>query len=173
MGYLVRLHSHPEAWLPFNSQTAVETELDLLIRHKLESVSGRGSDPLLCLQAYTLLSLYSAQKEDIHSCQEFLVKASNIVVHHAATLGLQDASADTWCPKLDASYLSPHNVADEARAAFSQMIYLDIECGLILNLPSVIDPGLLENFRLQVVRPPSLRRAHLIIIFAGYALDRH
>ncbi|KAJ7909161.1 hypothetical protein B0H13DRAFT_2014768 [Mycena leptocephala] len=138
MGYLVRLHSHPEAWLPFNSQTAVETELDLLIRHKLESVSGRGSDPLLCLQAYTLLSLYSAQKEDIHSCQEFLVKASNIVVHHAATLGLQDASADTWCPKLDAS------------AAFSQMIYLDIECGLILNLPSVIDPGLLENFRLQV-----------------------
>ncbi|KAF7336930.1 hypothetical protein MVEN_02129400 [Mycena venus] len=142
MGHLVRLHSHPEAWLPFNTQTVAEAELDQPIRDKLESASGLGTDPLLCLQAYTLLSQYSAQKEDIRNCQEFLVKASNIAIHHAATLGLEDSPACAWSPKFDSSYLSPHNTSDEARAAFSQMIYLDIQYGLILNLPSVIDPGL-------------------------------
>ncbi|KAJ6561933.1 hypothetical protein B0H19DRAFT_1143066 [Mycena capillaripes] len=146
MGYVVKLHSHPEVWLPFNGQTTAEAELEFLIRNRLENASGLKSDLLLCLQAYTLLALYSAQKEDIRSCQGYLRKASDMIVLHAATLGLH-APASFWCPKFDASYLSPHSVEDEARAAFSQMVYLDLECILVLNLPSIIDPELVEKFR--------------------------
>ncbi|KAJ7679137.1 hypothetical protein DFH06DRAFT_505709 [Mycena polygramma] len=146
MGYLVRIHSHPEAWLPFNTQTAAESELDFLIRSALDSP---GADPLLRLQGYTTLCLYSAQKEDIHSCQEFLVKASDVVLHRAAALGLDDEAATNLMsyPQFDASYLSPQSLADEGRAAFAQMFFLDMTCRLILNLPSAIDPALIEKFR--------------------------
>ncbi|KAJ6507792.1 hypothetical protein C8R47DRAFT_58378 [Mycena vitilis] len=147
MGYLVRVHSHPEAWLPFNTQTAAESELDFLIRSALENP---GADPLLRLQGYTALCLYSAQKEDIRSCQEFLVKASDVALHRAAALGLDgDATAANLMsyPQFDASYLSPQSVADEGRAAFAQMFFLDMTCRLILNLPSAIDPALIEKFR--------------------------
>ncbi|KAF8176613.1 hypothetical protein K438DRAFT_70253 [Mycena galopus ATCC 62051] len=141
------LHSQPQGWLTSNTQTATEAELDRFIRNKLESASALGTDPLLCLQAFTLLSLYFAQKEDTHSCQESLVKANNIAVHHAATLGLEDDPTDVWCPQFDASYLSPHTVSGEVRAAFSFLVYTDIQRGLILDLPSILDPGLMEKFR--------------------------
>ncbi|KAJ6512798.1 hypothetical protein C8R45DRAFT_961423 [Mycena sanguinolenta] len=140
------IHSHPEAWLPVNTQTEAEAELERSIRDKLDSVSP-GTDPLVCLQAYTLLSLYFAQKEDMRNCQEFLVKANDIAVYNAAALGLGDTPTDVWCPQFDASYLSPHGINGEVRAVFSQMIYLDIQRGLILNLPSVIDTRLVEKFR--------------------------
>ncbi|KAJ7238559.1 hypothetical protein B0H12DRAFT_90393 [Mycena haematopus] len=143
MGYL---HSPPEAWLPFDTQTNAEAELKRSIREKLESAAP-GTDPLLRLQAYTLLSLYFAQKDDMCSCQEFLIKANNVAVYNTATLGLGDTPTDVWCPQFDASYLAPHNIIGEVRAVFSQMIYLDIQRGLILNFPSVVDPGLVEKFR--------------------------
>ncbi|KAJ7143296.1 hypothetical protein C8R43DRAFT_571516 [Mycena crocata] len=147
LGYLLKSHSHPDIWVSFDGQTEPETKLDSLIRDKLEGVAGPPPDPLLCLQAYTLLCLYSAHKEDISGAQEYVLKASNIVVHHAATLGLEDAPALEWCPMFDASYLSPHSVAEEIRAVFSQLIYLDA-CGtLFFHLDSNIDPGLLEKFR--------------------------
>ncbi|KAK7033455.1 hypothetical protein R3P38DRAFT_3504461 [Favolaschia claudopus] len=136
MGYLVKSNSPPEAWVPFGLPAATEAELERLVCSKLESPSGRGMEPLLRLQVCTLLSLYFAQKEDMRIAQEFLGTASNIVVQHSVALGLEHPLADVWSPTFDISYLAPHGVSDEARAAFSQMIYLDIQYGLIFKLPS-------------------------------------
>lgn len=145
LGHLVRHHSHTKARVPLNTQTVAEAELACFIRNELNSASALGTNPLLCLQAYTLLSFYFAQKEDIRSCQEFLAMANDTAIRHAAAFGLEDT--DVRCPQFDPSYLSPRSVADEARAAFSQMIYLDIQHALVLNLPSVVDYGLVETFR--------------------------
>ncbi|KAJ7757770.1 hypothetical protein DFH07DRAFT_819280 [Mycena maculata] len=147
LGYLLRYHSHPDGWVSCNGQTPMEADLDIMIRTKLKGTPGVPPDPLLCLQAYTLLSLYSTQKEDLCGAQGFLRKAGDIVLHHAATLGLEDAPVLDWCPKFDASYLSPQSAAEEVRAAFSQLIYLDIAGSSILELPSILDPALLEQFR--------------------------
>ncbi|KAJ7094313.1 hypothetical protein C8R44DRAFT_384053 [Mycena epipterygia] len=151
LGYQLRYQSYPDTWLSTNGQTAAELELYRLIRDKLEGAPGLLLDPLLCLQTYTLLCLYAAGKEDIIGVQEFLLKASNIFVNHAATLGLEDAPALDGFPKFDTSYLSPHNVAEEVRAVFSQLIFLDFAYCLVLKLPSVIDPRLVEKFRRLVV----------------------
>ncbi|KAJ7168569.1 hypothetical protein C8R46DRAFT_1092072 [Mycena filopes] len=146
LGHLYRVHSHPDGWLPFNSQTTAEAELDRLIREDLEG-SAPVLDPLLRLQSYVLLSAYSAQKEDIRGFQRQLARASGILVQHEATLGLEDIQALDWSPQFDVSYLSPHTVAEEARAVFSQMIIFDIAGSLVLNVPSVLDPRLVEKFR--------------------------
>ncbi|KAJ7024786.1 hypothetical protein C8F04DRAFT_483421 [Mycena alexandri] len=147
LGYLQRVHSHPEGWLSFNGQTTAEADLDGVIRDTLEGSSGLKLDPLLQLQCYALLSIYSAQKEDICGFQRQLAKAGSILVHHAETLGLADTQAVDWSPQFDTSYLSPHSVVEETRAVFSQIIFLDIASVMIINLPSVIDPALLEKFR--------------------------
>ncbi|KAJ7472843.1 hypothetical protein FB451DRAFT_1558971 [Mycena latifolia] len=151
MGYLVHHHLHPEGWLSNNSQTTAEAELYLSICDKLEGAPDLVLDPLLCLQAYTVLVLYCVQKEDIRGGEEFLVKASKVVGRHAATLGLEDALALDWCPVFDESYLSPRSVAEEVRAAFSQIIYLDACCRVILRSELVIPPRQLETFRQLVV----------------------
>ncbi|KAJ6545053.1 hypothetical protein DFH09DRAFT_659124 [Mycena vulgaris] len=147
LGYLLRTHSHPDVWLSTNCQTTAEAELYLSIRDQLDGVPGLVPDPLLCLQSYMLLAVYCAQKEDLCGAQEFLLKASNMVVHHAATLGLEDAPALDWCPKFDDSYLSPRSVTEEVRAVFSHLIYISFSGSVVLGLESVIDPGLVEMFR--------------------------
>lgn len=162
LGYLLRYQSHPDGWISFNGQMPMEAELDRLIRNKLEDVPGVVQDPLLCLQAYTMLSLYSMQKEDICGFQEVLGKASDIFLHHATTLGLEDAPVLEWCPMFDASYLSPRSTAEEVRSVFSLFICIDVAGALILNIPSLIDPGVLEKFRRLAVSPSfaSLLNAH-------------
>ncbi|KAJ7472793.1 hypothetical protein FB451DRAFT_1367660 [Mycena latifolia] len=147
MGYLIHHHSHPEAWLSTNSQTTAEAELYLSICDKLEGAPGLAPDPLLCLQAYTLLVLYCAQKEDLRGILDFIKKGSDLVLRHAATLGLEDSPALEWCPQFDDSYLSPRSVAEEVRAAFSHLIYVDAASRVVLNVDSAVDPGLVEKFR--------------------------
>lgn len=153
MGALIHHHLHPEAWLSKNSQTTTEAELYLSICDKLDVVNGLIPNPLLCLQVYTLLVLYCAQKEDICGVQTFVRKAGDVAVRHATTLGLEDAPELDWCFKLDDSYLSPRCLAEEVRAAFYHVIYVDSACRVVLNLDSIIDPGLVEKFhRLAVSR---------------------
>ncbi|KAJ7471559.1 hypothetical protein B0H11DRAFT_1372455 [Mycena galericulata] len=147
MGYLVRHHSHPDGWISLGTQASIEADLALTIRDKLDGAQGTVPDPLVCLQAYTMLALYYAQKEDISGLQDSVKKANDIVHHHAATLGLEDAPVLDWSPMFDASYLSPRNVAEEVRAAFSMLLWIDIAGSLTLNFPSLIDPRQLETFR--------------------------
>ncbi|KAJ7755482.1 hypothetical protein B0H16DRAFT_715617 [Mycena metata] len=147
LGHLQRVHSHPEGWLSFNAQTTAEAEVDAVIRDTLEGPSGSKLDPLVRLQSYALLSVYSAQKEDIRGFQRQLAKAGSILLQHAETLGLADTQAVDWSPQFDTSYLSPHSVVEETRAVFSQIIFLNLASVMLPKVPSVIDPALIEKFR--------------------------
>ncbi|KAJ7707332.1 hypothetical protein B0H17DRAFT_1174450 [Mycena rosella] len=156
LGYLIKNHSYSEAWLSANCQTTAEAELYVLIRDQLDGVSGLAPDPLVCLQACTLLVMYCCWKEDILGAQEFLLRASNLFVLHAATLDLEDASAVEWCPQFDISYLSPRSVAAEVRAAFCHVVYLELIGTVAFDLDPIIDPGLMEKFRRLAASPSFL-----------------
>ncbi|KAF7329433.1 Zn(2)-C6 fungal-type domain-containing protein [Mycena kentingensis (nom. inval.)] len=155
LGYILRYQAHPDGWLSFNTQSAAELELDLRIRDALSGSSGPPPDPLTTLQVYALLATYYMQKEDICGAQEVLAKAGNLLVLHSATLGLHDSSASPasrsppreWSPQFDASYLSPHTHTEEVRAALAQIVAFDIGAQLVVQLPSSLDPELVERFR--------------------------
>ncbi|KAJ7193922.1 hypothetical protein GGX14DRAFT_576775 [Mycena pura] len=157
LGYILRYHPHQDGWLSFNSHTAAELELDVRVRDALER--GAGPAPLVALQTCSLLSLYYALKEDVCGCQEFLVKASGVVLRHAAAFGLglarPEPAALELSPKFDASYLSPRTEAEETRAALAQLVYLDILAILLFQFPSSIDPQVVAAFRRLASEHPS------------------
>ncbi|KAJ7067275.1 hypothetical protein C8F01DRAFT_1018913 [Mycena amicta] len=152
LGYVQRYQAHPDGWLSFNSQSAAEVELEVLVRDALDDP--QGIDPLTTLQIYMVLAVYYCQKEDICAGQECLVKASNLLAHPSPSLGLDadfcsvfNNSNDAKFDSSSSSPLAPHTHAEEVRAALAQVIYMDLGAQLVVNLPSSLDPALVDGFR--------------------------
>ncbi|KAJ7278855.1 hypothetical protein C8J57DRAFT_1304738 [Mycena rebaudengoi] len=147
LGYLLANHSHEETWVYFQGQTDAEAEQAAAILDFLEGTPSLVPDPLTSLQAYTMLAIYCAQKVDLEGFRYLLAKAGEVVVEHQAALGLDDPPELDRCPQLDGSQFSPNGPAQEARAAFSHVIYMDICRRILLKLPPTINPSLQPKFR--------------------------
>ncbi|KAJ7285338.1 hypothetical protein C8J57DRAFT_1291213 [Mycena rebaudengoi] len=138
LGYLLSDSS------PKGGPAEAAAERSRLVLGTLEGLYGPIPDPLICLQAYTLLVLYCVRTKDMRGTEKYILKAGSVVVRHNAALGLDDTTDADCLPELGASYLSPRS---EARAAFSQLIYLDVAQSLVLKVPGVLDPVLVAKFR--------------------------
>ncbi|KAJ6610527.1 hypothetical protein B0H10DRAFT_408277 [Mycena sp. CBHHK59/15] len=147
MGYHLAAHSHPEAWIHFAGQTEAEAQEGVTVLNLLEGRPDGVSEPVTRLQVYTFLAVYCAQKGDIFSFHEFIRKAGDAAAQNYVALGLDDVSASDRRPGSRPLSFFPRSTAQEARAAFSHLIYVDLGSRVILKLPSLIDPGLLPNFR--------------------------
>ncbi|KAJ6608017.1 hypothetical protein B0H10DRAFT_2439264 [Mycena sp. CBHHK59/15] len=145
MGYHLSTHAHREAWIYSKGQTEAEGGQGVALLDLLEGITGASPDPVTRLQAYTFLAVYWAQKDNFFASQEFLRRAGDAATQ--SCVALDDIPPSNLLLDSVAWYFSPQNTAQEARAAFSHLIFVDVAGRIIFNLPSMIDPGLLSNFR--------------------------
>ncbi|KAJ7642322.1 hypothetical protein DFH06DRAFT_607761 [Mycena polygramma] len=100
-------------------------------------------DRTTAMQVYNLLGGYYAIKGDLPMFTQLFQKAGAIVLENSAVLGLDDTLL------LDPDPVSgcPQGLAQEARSAFSAMIFLELTVILVLKSPPVLDVSLLTKFR--------------------------
>ncbi|KAJ7042070.1 hypothetical protein C8F04DRAFT_1297544 [Mycena alexandri] len=141
-------------------QRGDEVEQMRLILGALAAMSGPPPDPLTTIIAYLGLSSYFFHKNDFHRGQEFWTLASDTVLKHdldlALTVPIVENETTTYS-------LHPLTDASELRSAFSNLIFLALDVELVLAVPPIIKPRLLDQFDLlmdtQVVNNADLNFA--------------
>lgn len=152
MGYMIAHHLQHNFWLPLPGQSEGETEQDRLGLVALEQFD-LDPHPIAFLQTAGLLSLYYSNKGEIVRGMDIFAKANKMALDHNLDVYVLEPP-----PPDEAAHvgfkLAPATEKAEIQAAVSQLVYLDLSFGLVLNLPSVVDPRLYACFNTLIVRPP-------------------
>ncbi|KAJ6483660.1 hypothetical protein DFH09DRAFT_1292022 [Mycena vulgaris] len=157
MGYMLARHLKRNTWLHLPGQSEREAEQTRLTLAALQDLRVAAC-PLAYLQTASLLTLYFFSKDDIARSRGILRKAGELVRDHhldAAMLAAEaPAGADTSTDAKQTGFKARVTTkATEAQAVLAHLVYLDVAFTIILKLPSIIDPQLLENFKDLISRP--------------------
>ncbi|KAJ7616316.1 hypothetical protein DFH06DRAFT_109659 [Mycena polygramma] len=104
-------------------------------------------DPTTSIQIYNLLGGYYAVEADLPMFTQLLERLSALVLHNRSILGLDDGLVLDPASQVDPTSCYPQGFAQEARSAFSAMIFLQLTAILVLKSPLIIDSSLLTTFR--------------------------
>ncbi|KAJ7078673.1 hypothetical protein C8R44DRAFT_96184 [Mycena epipterygia] len=151
LGYRYARHLKHNTWLPLPGQSEGETEQTQLGLHALQQF-GMNSCPISFLQMTTLLALYYCNTGEIARSREIFARANKMALDHNLDVFLLEP------PPLDKTThfgfkRAPTTLKEEAQAVLSQILYLDMEYGFILNLPSIVDPRLYACFAALIASP--------------------
>ncbi|KAJ6470156.1 hypothetical protein DFH09DRAFT_1294366 [Mycena vulgaris] len=139
LGYLMASHLPSETWLYLEGQTTGEAAQASVIQDALQKTPNT-LDLTTAMQVYTLLTKYYALKGDVITSAQAFDRLGNIVVQNITDLKFDDT--------LPSSTVSlPQLSAEETRAAFSGMIWLDLGRMVVVNLSPGLDPSIWAKFR--------------------------
>ncbi|KAJ7107780.1 hypothetical protein C8R44DRAFT_986904 [Mycena epipterygia] len=151
MGYMLAHHLQYNLWLPLPGQSQGETEQDRLGLVALEQFD-LDPCPIAFLQTAGLLALYYCNKGEIGRGMDVLAKADKMALDHNL-----DAYVLESPPPDEAAHvgfkLAPTTERAEVQAALSQLVYVDLAFGIVLNVPSVVDPRLYACFNTLIANP--------------------
>ncbi|KAJ6518106.1 hypothetical protein C8R47DRAFT_1205181 [Mycena vitilis] len=104
-------------------------------------------DPTTSMQVYNLLGGYYAMKGDFPIFTQLFEKLGQLV-QNSSILGLGESALvlDPASQLVPAS-CCPQGCAQEARSAFSSMIFIELTVALVPETPPILDPSLLAKFR--------------------------
>ncbi|KAJ6576895.1 hypothetical protein DFH09DRAFT_1310907 [Mycena vulgaris] len=139
LGYLIATHRSSSAmWLYFEDQTEGEVMQACIISEVLRR-SPHTLDPVTTMQVYSLFARYYGTKGDTATFAQLFDQLGNIVRGTLADLGLDDTLPLLHVPQLATSSSLPRASAQEARSAFSGVMWLEFGVCLVLKLPPMLD----------------------------------
>ncbi|KAJ7605162.1 hypothetical protein FB45DRAFT_524605 [Roridomyces roridus] len=156
IGYVIANQQQSDSWVYFQGQTEGESE-------QLSAVAGilYGSpeflahmpeiDAITQLQAHTAFLLYYAMKGNIDMAVMLMEKMQGIIMGEQGrecldAMGAASVAA-TPTMMMPSSSCCPETIAQEARSAFSAMVFIDLGRSLVLKLPMLLDEGIMNTFR--------------------------
>lgn len=152
LGYVIANQQQSDTWVYFHGQTEGEAEQVRAIAAYLYDTSftaERGMDPITLMQAYTAFLLYHVMKGDIAMAEQLMRKMEAMTLGKNCQLCLDRISTayEATAPLIPSSSCFPESVVQEERSAFSGMVFIDLEWSLVLKLPMMLDPSILDTFR--------------------------
>ncbi|KAJ7679452.1 hypothetical protein DFH06DRAFT_1316356 [Mycena polygramma] len=105
-------------------------------------------DPTTSMQVYNLLGGYYAMKGDLPIFTQLFEKLGKLVLQSSSIIGLDEGALELD-PASQVAPVSccPQGSTQEARSAFSSMIFIELTVSLVPETPPILDPSLLAKFR--------------------------
>ncbi|KAJ6546201.1 hypothetical protein DFH09DRAFT_1321125 [Mycena vulgaris] len=147
-GYLIASHASSETWLYLQEPTHAEATHAARI---FDLLQGRPDvlDPVTTMQVHSLFALYYAEKGNVLAFAQLFDRLGGLVLRNLTALGFDDLALAYTTPQLEldfALYRHPC-LTQEARSAFSGMMWLELGRSVVLKLPPILDPLILAKFR--------------------------
>ncbi|KAF7307632.1 hypothetical protein MIND_00558500 [Mycena indigotica] len=138
-------------WVALPGQSERETEQIRLALSALHDTT-RSPCPFAYLQTSALLSTYFFNKGDIGRARDMVAHADKLIREHR--LDSYTYSCGPAEPNAKQGFrVTPVSPVSDATAAISQIVYLDLSYAIMLNLPTLLHPSLVERFRTIATSP--------------------
>ncbi|KAJ7616580.1 hypothetical protein FB45DRAFT_230464 [Roridomyces roridus] len=156
IGYVIANQQQSDTWVYFQGQTEGEAEqlraVTAILYGSSESLARMPEmDAITLLQAHTAFLLYHAMKGDIDMAVRLMDTMQGIILGKSGRECLDEmgvaCGAFPPATMMPSSSCCPETIAQEARSAFSAVVFIDLGRSLVLKLPMLLDEGIMDTFR--------------------------